>query len=77
MDKSIPLKDAEAAKPYRAHPLRTGKIRLSAKASASEIARSVGVRPSEAKVALKALHAVESKARKSVAPKSVVTRKNR
>ncbi|HXU30144.1 MAG TPA: hypothetical protein VN851_06165 [Thermoanaerobaculia bacterium] len=38
----------------RVYPLRTGKIRLT-KATASEITRSVGVRPSEARIAKKVL----------------------
>jgi hypothetical protein len=51
------------------HDLRTGKIRA-VQASASEIRRSVGVRPSEAKVAAKALQRVVK------APKAAkVTRK--
>jgi hypothetical protein len=43
--------------PLVVHGLRTGKIHAT-QASASEICRSVGVRPSEAKVAAKALRAV-------------------
>ncbi len=46
--------DPGPSKNSRTRGLRTGKIRTS-KASASEIRRSVGVKPSEAKVATRAL----------------------
>lgn len=55
----------------RVYPLRTGKIRLT-KATASEINRAVGVRPSEARFAEKLIRLVDSAAPKTATPKSAV-----
>lgn len=57
---SSPDTGAGTEKSLRAHALRTGKIHV-ARASASEIRQSVGVRPSEARIAAKALRAVTGK----------------
>lgn len=58
---ALPTPSPRKAKP---RGLRTGKIHLT-KASASEILRSVGVRPSDIKVAEKALEAALTRKPKS------------
>lgn len=60
----------------RVYPLRTGKIRLT-KGTADEIARAVGVRPSEAKFAKELIRLAESPSRKTAPPKSVVKKLDR
>jgi len=72
MDKPTPPAATEGER--RVYPLRTGKIRLT-KGTASEIARAVGVRPSEAKFAKKLLRLVDSPRPKAAASKTVVTKK--
>lgn len=70
MKKSAPISLTRTTEPLVVHGLRTGKIHAT-QASASEICRSVGVRPSEAKVAAKALRTAAK------APKaSTATRKH-
>jgi predicted trehalose synthase len=54
---------------WTVHDLRTGKIHT-VQASASEIRRSVGVRPSEAKVAAKALRVAEKASKPAKVPAS-------
>ncbi len=72
MDK--PTSPTEREGEGRVYPLRTGKIRLT-KGTASEIARAVGIRPSEAKFAKKLLRLVDSPRPKAAASETVMKKK--